>query len=185
MISITAVLNKTTYKNMIELSKFVEENFDVYNLYFSNYKGNDPKYAFSNEEINDMFENYIPKVLEYFKETENNYSFKQLSQYHKYDFENKEERFELNKTQPCTIQLSEMTIDTYGNVHNCSHLYRDFVKPNILLNVKEDTVGNCFMKLKENLNGCYTFLDKKCLSGCNTNLIGFNYQVQKQLINKE
>lgn len=76
-----------------------------------------------------------------------------------------------------------MTIDTEGNVHNCSHLYRDFVRPNIGLNVNNMSVEDCFIKLKEDLKGCYTYLDKKCLSGCNTNLIGFNYQVQKNLKN--
>jgi MoaA/NifB/PqqE/SkfB family radical SAM enzyme len=177
MISITAVLNKNTYKDMLALVQFVEENFNVYNLYFSNYKGNDPEYAFTDDEIDDMFENYIPAVLDFFKKTGNTYSHKQLELYKPHDFVNKKERFEINKTLPCTIQLSEMTIDIDGNCHNCSHLFRDGVRPDENINVNNMSLKDCFHKIKSNLGGNYTCLDDFCLSGCNTNLIGFNQTV--------
>jgi len=177
MISITAVLNKETYKDMLELVKFVEENFNVYNLYFSNYKGSNPDFAFSDEQIDDMFENYIPDVLQYFLDTGNEYSHKQLALYKPHDFVNKLERFEENKTVPCVIQLSEMTIDIDGNCHNCSHLYRDGVRIEPAINVNQMSLNECFTKLKSDLNGCYTHMNDFCLSGCNTNLIGFNKTV--------
>ena len=179
MLSITAVLNRKTYKSMLELAKFVQENFKVYNLYYSNYKGDNPDFAFTIDEIDDMFQNYIPKVLEYFKETKNEYSYKQLSLYKPTDFINSSCRFIENETVPCYIQLSEMTIDSDGNCYNCSHLYRDGVKPKKVINVREKVLSDCFKELKEDLNGCYTCLSEKCLSGCNTNLIGFNKTVQK------
>lgn len=179
MLSITAVLNRKTYKYMLELAKFIHENFDVYNLYYSNYKGNNPEFAFTNEEIEDMFVNHIPKVLEFFKQTGNKYSYKQLSLYKRCDFRNVECRFEENKHIPCYIQLSELTIDVDGNCYDCSHLYRDGVKPDDIINVKNDTLENCFRKRKEKYLDVKNMIciSKKCLNGCNKNLIGFNKAV--------
>lgn len=179
MLSITAVLNRKTYRYMLGLAKFVQENFKVYNLYFSNYKGNNPEFAFTAKEIKDMFDTYIPMTLKYFKDTGNIYSYKQLSLFKPTDFVNKDCRFEENKHIPCYIQLSELTIDVDGYCYNCSHLYRDGVKPDKMVNVRDKSLSECFKEMKENLKGCYTFLSDKCLNGCNTNLIGFNRTVDK------
>ena len=179
MLSITAVLNRKTYRHMLNLAEFVQENFKVYNLYYSNYKGSNPEFAFTDEEIDDMFENYIPKVLNFFKETGNEYSYKQLSLYSQDDFRNVSCRFPSNKEVPCYIQLSEMTIDVDGNCFDCSHLYRDGVRPDEVINVKEDTLENCFKKRKERYKDIskMIYLSDKCLNGCNKNLIGFNHAV--------
>lgn len=180
MLSITAVLNRQTYKGMLPLVKFVQENFKVYNLYFSNYKGSNPEYGFTDDEITDMFENYIPEVLDFFLKTGNEYSHRQLSLYKPHDFVNKLERFEENRIVPCTIQLSEMTIDIHGNCYNCSHLYRDGVRPDNPINVNDMHLKDCFFELKTRLKGNYTLLHDFCLSGCNTNLIGFNKTVSSK-----
>ena len=179
MLSITAVLNRKTYRHMLELAQFVQENFDVYNLYYSNYKGSNLEFAFTDEEIDDMFENYIPKVLKYFRETGNTYSYKQLSLYKKDDFRNVDCRFEENKHVPCYIQLSEMTIDVDGNCYDCSHLYRDGIKPEEMISVKLDTLKNCFDRRKARYTDVanMTYISEKCLNGCNKNLIGFNKAV--------
>lgn len=181
MLSITAVLNRKTYRNMLELAKFVQGNFNVYNLYYSNYKGSNLEFAFTDEEIDDMFENYIPKVLEHFKQTGNTYSYKQLSLYKRDDFRNVDCRFEDNKHIPCYIQLSEMTIDVNGDCYDCSHLYRDGVKPDEVINVKHDTLKNCFERRKSRYSNIenMTYISEKCLNGCNKNLIGFNKAVDK------
>lgn len=181
MLSITAVLNRKTYRHMLELARFVQENFNVYNLYYSNYKGSNPDFAFTDEEIDDMFDHHIPAVLDYFRETGNTYSYKQLSLYCKEDFRNVACRFEDNKHIPCYIQLSEMTIDVNGDCYDCSHLYRDGVRPLERINVKENSLQECFDKRK----GCFrhpvnmTYLSEKCLNGCNKNLIGFNKAVHE------
>ena len=180
MLSITAVLNRKTYESMLDLAKFVQENFKVYNLYYSNYKGDNPDFAFTEEEIEDMFSNYIPEVLRYFEETGNTYSFNQLSLYKPVDFVNSPTRYLENLSVPCYIQLSEMTIDTDGYCYNCSHLYRDGVKPNRMVSVLENSLKDCFKMLKEDLSGKYTCLSDKCLSGCNRNLIGFNKAVENK-----
>lgn len=179
MLSITAVLNRKTYKHMLELAKFVHENFEVYNLYYSNYKGGNPEFAFTDEEIEDMFVNHIPKVLEFFKQTGNTYSYKQLSLYKRGDFRNVDCRFEENKHIPCYIQLSEMTIDVDGNCYDCSHLYRDGVMPSETINVKNDTLENCFRRRKKRYSDVSNMvcISEKCLNGCNKNLIGFNRAV--------
>lgn len=179
MLSITAVLNRKTYKHMLDLAKFVHENFKVYNLYYSNYKGSNPKFAFTTEEIEDMFSNYIPETLKYFKETNNNYSYNQLSLYEKSDFANTDCRFVDNLYTPCYIQLSEMTIDIDGYCYDCSHLFRDGVKPDKMVNVRDNTLLECFTERKQLLKN-YTCINKKCLNGCNKNLIGFNKAVHKK-----
>lgn len=179
MLSITAVLNRKTYKNMLELAKFVHENFEVYNLYYSNYKGSNPKFAFTDEEIEDMFQNHIPKVLEFFKQTGDTYSHKQLSLYKKGDFRNADCRFEENRHIPCYVHLSEMTIDVDGNCYDCSHLYRDGVEPDVIVNVKNDTLESCFRRRKQRYSNTDNMIciSDKCLNGCNKNLIGFNKAV--------
>ena len=182
MLSITAVLNKKTYRTMLDLARFVQENFKVYNLYFSNYKGRNKEFAFADEEIVDMFENYIPLVLQYFKDTNNVYSFNQLSLYKEDDFRDVDCRFEDNKTVPCYIQLSELTIDVDGNCYDCSHLYRDGVVPEEVISVKNNTLLECFEKRKEyfsNIDNAIC-ISEKCLNGCNKNLIGFNKAVCKK-----
>lgn len=180
MLSITAVLNHKTYKSMYDLAKFVNENFDVYNLYFSNYKGNNAEFAFTEEQITDMFENYIPKTLQYLKDTGNEYSYKQLSLYKPSDFANVDVRFEDNKRIPCYIQLSELTVNVDGKCHNCSHLFRDKVKPQSDIYVQEHSLKECFELIKGELKGDYVCMSDKCLNGCNTNLIGFNKTVHRK-----
>lgn len=181
MLSITAVLNAKTYRHMLELAKFVNENFVVYNLYYSNYKGSNPEFAFTDEQIEDMFQNHIPKVLEFFKQTGNEYSYKQLSLYKRGDFKNVDCRFEENKHIPCYIQLSEMTIDVDGNCYDCSHLYRDGVVPDEIINIKNNTLQNCFEKRKNRYTDVSNMIciSEKCLNGCNKNLIGFNKAVSR------
>lgn len=181
--SITAVLNKQTYKSMIDLAKFVMKEFNVYNLYFSNYKGNNSEFAFSDYEIDDMFDNYIPKTNDVFKNYGHDYSIKQLNLYSKNDFKNTNIRFPINKTLPCYIQLSEMTIDIYGKCYNCSHLFRDNVKPYVNINVNDLNLWAAFGLLKDQLHENYICLSDKCLSGCNCNLIGFNKTVHEKVYN--
>jgi len=179
MLSVTAVLNKNTYRGMLDLSQFAHRHFKLYNLYYSNYKGDNPDMAFEEWQIDEMFERYIPVVLAYFRITDNQYSHKQLKLYHKYDFVNSPVRFEDNKVIPCTIQLSEMSIDVNGKCHNCSHLFRDGVLPKVDVNVTDMSLNDCFVVLKKKLEGDYVYISDKCLSGCNCNLIGFNKAVSK------
>lgn len=180
IVSMTAVLDRNTYKSMLDLAKFVHSEFDVYNLYFSNYKGDNPDFAFTNEEIDDMFTNYIPKVKDFFREVGDEYSLKQLELYVPSDFIANPNRFEQNKTIPCYIQLSEMTIDVDGRCYNCSHTFRDGYKP-FDVNVKEKSLGDAFKEVKSKLNGKYTLISKYCLSGCNCNLMGFNRKVHENI----
>ena len=181
VLSITAVLNRKTYPHMLELAKFCEENFDLYNLYFSNYKGDDPEFSFlSKGNIDHMFETSIPEVIEYFKATGQEYSAKQLSLYSCEDFLNGL-RFPENKVVPCYLQLSEMVIAADGECHNCSHLYRDGVKGSGY-NVCGTHLMECFNNMKNDFKGDYCFISEKCLNGCNPNLIAFNKKVSASLL---
>ena len=91
-------------------------------------------------------------------------------------------RFEENKHIPCYIQLSEMTIDVDGNCYDCSHLYRDGVIPGETINVKNDTLENCFRRRKKRYSDASNMvcISEKCLNGCNKNLIGFNKAVSER-----
>lgn len=182
IVSITAVLNRKTYKTMLELVKFVHSEFDVYNLYFSNYKGNNPEFVFSDDEIEDMFTNHIPNVLNFFDEVGEHYSKKQLSLYVPSDFRPIKERFVQNKTIPCYIQLSELTIDVDGLVYNCSHTFRDGFKP-FKISVVDQSLSSAFKHAKESLKSNYTMISKYCLTGCNCNLMAFNKKVHDSLNN--
>ena len=184
MLSITAVLNKQTFRDMLELAKFCKENYNLYNLYYSNYKGNDSRFAFSQKEIDEMFAVNIPETLNYFDSVGEKYSYKQLALYTPKDFINGE-RFDENLTIPCYIQLSEMVIDTDGNCHNCSHLFRDGVSKSDV-NVHDYILSDCFYEIKKNMkdSSCFTCLSDKCLTGCNRNLIGFNKTVAEKLEKK-
>jgi len=53
MLSITAVLNKNTYRGMLDLAQFTRKNFKLYNLYYSNYKGDNPDMAFEDWQIDE------------------------------------------------------------------------------------------------------------------------------------
>jgi len=181
MLSITAVLDKTTYKKMLDLVIFSTKNFKVHNLYFSNYKGNNPLRTFTDKEIEDMYLFHIPQVLNHFKKHNETYSYKQLDLYAPSDFKHNPERFEQNKTIPCYIQLSEMTIDVDGSCHNCSHNFRDDYKP-YKINVANLGLYESFISIKESLNNNYTLISKYCLSGCNCNLMGFNTAVHNKIL---
>ena len=180
MLSITAVLNRSTYPHMLELAQFCHDNFKLYHLYFSNYKGNDPEFAFTDEEIDDMFSVHIPEVVDFFTRTGQMYSAKQLDLYSKRCFVDGE-RFPENYTTPCYIQLSELSIDVFGNCFDCSHLYRDGVEGSGF-NVATDSLVECFEKAKVALKSGYFFMSEKCLTGCNPNLIGFNKAVQNSIL---
>jgi MoaA/NifB/PqqE/SkfB family radical SAM enzyme len=184
MLSITAVLNKQTFRDMLKLAVFCKENFKLYNLYYSNYKGNNSDFAFSKEEIEEMFSFNIPETIKYFDSVGEQYSCKQLRLYTKKDFINGE-RFDENLTIPCYIQLSEMVIDTNGFCHNCSHLFRDGVSKSDI-NVTLYNLADCFRNVKSEMRNvsCFTHLSNKCLTGCNRNLIGFNKAVTEELEKK-
>lgn len=182
--SITAVLDKNTFRDMTKLATFVRQNFSVYNLYFSNYKGSDPKSVFSTTEIELLFGIYIPATLAFFKSVGDEYSYKQLSLYKPSDFEYRPDRFKQNLTIPCYIQWSEMTIDVDGSCHNCSHNFRDGYKP-YKVNVKDKTLNDCFIDLKTYMVGNDTNISEHCLTGCNCNLMGFNKSVHNKLVEKD
>ena len=175
MLSITAVVDKTTFRGMLDLAEFVYDNFEVYNLYFSSYKGFNKERTLSEVEVEELFMIHIPDTLNFFKKVGADYSYKQLALYKPGDFADTRNRFEY---VPCSIQLSEMTIDVDGVCHNCSHLYRDGDREYI--SVLCSPLGECFKMLKQNVRweNC---ISENCLSGCNTNLMGFNRAIQEKM----
>lgn len=180
MLSITTVLNRQNFREMLDLATFIFDNFKIYNLYYSNYKGRDPRFAFSDEEIDELFGMYIPMTLDYLESIGQEYSHKQLSLYKTEDFSDSDERFPINRTLPCYIQLSEMTVDIHGDCYDCSHLFRDNVRYENPVSLEGYSLMDAFAELKRRQDS-HILLHSKCLSGCNRNLIGFNSTVDREL----
>lgn len=180
MFSITAVLSKLTYRDMLPLAQFVYKKFKVHNLYYSAYKGINNLHCFAPLDVNRLFAKNIPETLKFFTKMKAEYSRRQLTLYTKEDFA-LTTRFPSNYTTPCYLQLSEMVVDVNGVCHDCSHLYRDGVITKTPLNVNDTPLLECFTKLKNVPEPNNTLISKKCLTGCNRNLCGFNRTVHKEL----
>ena len=155
--SITCTLTKENYEKAPEFMSWCRETFpDLYAVFFSVYKGTDPRFVFSDEDADNFFKNVKP-LLEDVMDIE---SFELLQE----TIDEKKRimqavRFPENSaSKPCYISMSERVIDCNGDVWNCSHLFRDCIK-------QADNSKH-----------------KKCLYGCNRRLVAFNEEVEKQII---
>ena len=183
IMSVTVVLSKKNWNKMIEIAQYIRQNFqNIYNIYFSVYKGTKAEYLFTKQEIRLIWKNEIPKVVDLFKRTNDMYSLKQLQIYEKNDFVDGV-RFNDNKVIPCYLQLSELTIGTDYKVYNCSHLYRDGEKCVPLMDIRKDSLLTCYSISKKSCENLVP-LSKYCLTGCNRNLCNFNKYVHNKLQKK-
>jgi MoaA/NifB/PqqE/SkfB family radical SAM enzyme len=154
--SLTCVLTKENYKEAPNLMAWCLENFPrMYALFFSVYKGDNPRFVFDAQAIEyffskikpDLEDRMDPESFALFRETIDE-KFRIISG----------KRFPENDLNgPCYISMSEKIFDTDGSAYNCSHLYRDGIKH--LDNKKHE----------------------KCLYGCNRRLVKFNQEVEALL----
>ena len=158
-VSITCVLSKENYKDAPKFMKFCRKEFPkLYAVFFSVYKGNNPRFKFDNNDIDNFFNDIKPELE---KEMDN----ESLALFN----ETIDEKFRIIQgirfpensiDKPCYISLSERVIDWNGNEGFCSHLFRDKIQM---------TCGKKY---------------EQCKYGCNRRLVKFNEEVE-MLLNKE
>jgi MoaA/NifB/PqqE/SkfB family radical SAM enzyme len=153
--SITYTLTRENYQKAPEFIKFANIEFPgLYALFFSVYKGTNPLYVFTDEDVNRMFDVVIPEMETLLGEE----SLALLRE----TLDEKRRliagvRFPQNAKNPCYLSMSERVIAPDGSQQLCSHLYRDGIKQ--LTPEKHE----------------------KCLYGCNRRLVDFNLEVEKSL----
>lgn len=154
--SITCLLSKRTYKNAPEFMKWVRGSFpDLYAVFFSCYKGDNPVYKMSEADATDFFDNVSP-LLKKEMDVESLALFNETAT-EKFRIFGKN-RFPENKEKKvCYLSLSERVFDASGNMYRCSHLYRDKI-------FNTDSMTH-----------------SKCKNGCNRRLVKFNEEVEKIL----
>jgi len=154
-VSVTFTLSKANYKQSVEFAQFAAREFHkAYAVFFSVYKGTNPVYMMTDEDVDCFFDEVMPKLyneldresLELIKETLD--AKQRIIQ---------GVRFPQNTAGTCYISMSERVLSTAGNEYTCSHLYRD--------QVYTDKPEKC----------------DKCLYGCNRRLVKFNEEVEEGL----
>ncbi len=153
--SITYTLTKENYNNAIDFVRFSNQEFpNLYAIFFSIYKGNNPLFAFSKDDVNKIFDEIIPRL-------ESELSVESLALLYETIDEKRRlmqgVRFPQNTMGICYISMSECVVSPSGEEYTCSHLYRDKIKS--VVNSK----------------------NVKCLYGCNRRLVKFNEQVQEAI----
>jgi len=157
-VSLTCVLSKQTYNKTVELAQYCAKNFKgLYALFFSIYKGTNPNFLMTNDDINIFYETIKPKL----ERELNTESLELLNE--TLDKKIRLQRWlrfpENDLSQPCYISMSERVVAPTGEIFLCSHLYRD---------------------------GIFESEPKKyprCSYGCNTRLVKFNNDVHEGITN--
>lgn len=156
VLSITCTLTKENYKQSHVFMNYCRETFpDIYAVFFSVYKGSNPRFMFDKKSANEFFYSIKPK-LESEMDKESLGLLCETIDEKRRIMENV--RFpENDQSKPCYISMSEVTIDQNGNEWNCSHLFRDGISH------------------KDNNKHI------KCKYGCNRRLVMFNEEVNNKL----
>jgi MoaA/NifB/PqqE/SkfB family radical SAM enzyme len=153
--SITCLLNKQTYTHTPVFMRWFRHTFpDVYAVFFSVYKGDNPLFKFSDREAEHFFRFVRPK-LEKEMDPESLALLSETLDHKKRIIQGT--RFTENAAGLCYLSMSERIYDWKGGPYHCSHLYRDGVK--------------------------HLDFEKKpqCLYGCNHRLVMFNQEVERRL----
>ncbi len=179
-VSITYTITKENYKKIPSFLKMYYEKFpNFYAAFFSCYKGSLERFVMSEEEIENFFRDSVPEIYSIMKEnndTESEFLFKYS--HTRETFSHTRTRFEMNKTVPCYISMSELLINEHGDIWNCSHLFRDKT-PSTGLNIRDVALSEIKMDIP-----C-TPVHEKCLYGCNQKLVSFNKSVRDGLLTRE
>ena len=156
-VSITYTLTRENYRSAINFVNFTKKEFgdDLYAVFFSVYKGSNPRFMITDEDVDNFFEYELPAIRSVLPKESLSLLNETLDEKIRLI---KGVRFPGNLDNPlCYLSLSERVIDPHGYEYTCSHLYRD---------------------------GIYTSLPvkfDKCLYGCNRRLVKFNEEVEKKL----
>ena len=160
VVSLTYTLTKENYKDSINFTKFSNKEFPgLYALFFSVYKGTDPRYFMDDKTAEDFFNNVLPKLqnelppesLSLIKETID--EKRRIMQGVRFP----QNIYITENSNKCYISMSERVVSPEGEEFTCSHLYRD------------------------KIHSIQPIKNIKCLYGCNRRLVEFNEQVQREL----
>lgn len=155
--SITYTMTKDNYERIPEFIKFCNFEFpNLYAIFFSIFKGTNPKFVFTDKDVDNFFNNIKPKMDLLLKEESKNLLNETITEKFRVM---QGIRFPENTCKICYLSLSERVFLPSGEVYGCSHLIRDGIK-------------NPLGKKHE-----------KCLYGCNRRLVEFNNEVEKLLKN--
>lgn len=125
--------------------------------FFSIYKGTDPRFAWTEDTVEDFWTNVRPLLIENLGDTESGELFHETCTTKRRVSQGT--RFIENSVvgKPCYLSLSERVVSPTGKIYGCSHLYRD---------------------------GIYTNdgrKHEKCSYGCNLRLVKFNEEVERRI----
>lgn len=156
VVSITYTLSRKNFRDAVKFAEFCNKEFPgLYAVFFSVYKGDNPEYKLSGDDVEEFFFDVMPKLLEVLQ-PESKALLEETIDEKRRLMEGI--RFEQNSVQGiCHISMSERVIAPNGMMSTCSHLYRD----GIMLDspIKHE----------------------KCRYGCNRRLVAFNEEVMKRI----
>jgi MoaA/NifB/PqqE/SkfB family radical SAM enzyme len=159
VVSITYTMTKANLHQIPAFLEFSKQQFKgLYALFFSVYKGNDPKFEFNNGDAE-----YFCKELKPLMEKTLDFESKILLQEtidEKRRIVGKIRFPENNIKDPCWLSLSERVFAPDGTPYGCSHLYRDGVKA--ISGQKHE----------------------KCGYGCNRKLVKFNQEIDHEFLHQ-
>lgn len=156
VVSITYTLTRENYRQAIDFTRFAKREFPgIYAIFFSVYKGNNPRFVFEDADISVFFDEVMPTLKNILPEESLRLMEETLDEKRRLI---KGDRFpQNNDNQPCYLSMSERVFDSDGNMSLCSHLYRDKIY--------------------------HTTPEKhiKCCYGCNRRLVAFNEEVSLRM----
>jgi MoaA/NifB/PqqE/SkfB family radical SAM enzyme len=155
-VSITFTLSKKTFREAVDFSNFCSKEFpNLYAVFFSVYKGNNPEYELSKEDADEFFSNIYPKLIPTLNIESRSLIEETIDEKRRLMSGT---RFEQNiPSGICYLAMSERVVTPTGMVSTCSHLYRD--------RIIRDTIEK----------------HSKCQYGCNRRLVAFNEEVFKRI----
>jgi len=159
IVSITYTLTKQNYRDVVKFANFCNKEFpDLYAVFFSIYKGVDPKFIMSEEDATCFFTEIIPELLSVLNDESAALLMETLDEKRRLL---QGVRFEQNTNGGvCYLSMSERVFSPSGEEYTCSHLYRDGI----------------FMK--------EPIKHVKCNYGCNRRLVEFNTETKARLVGK-
>lgn len=148
--SITYTLSHDNFRDAPLFASFAKAMFpDLYAVFFSVYKGTDPRFVLTKEDVEEFFSIVRPELLESLDAESKELLLETIDEKKRLM---QGTRFE-SCPGPCFLSLSERVFSPDGSMSSCSHLYRDGI------------MSDPGQK------------HEKCLYGCNQRLATFNRQV--------
>lgn len=157
-LSITFTMGVHNYKKAPLFAKWSLQEFPKQMAtFFSIYKGTDPRFAWTEEAVEDFWTNYRPQLIENLGDTESGELFRETCTEPRRILQGKRFPENMDTAKLCYLSLSERVVSPAGKIYGCSHLYRD---------------------------GIYTNdgrKHEKCQYGCNLRLVKFNQEVERRI----